>query len=165
MKNISISNFLTLFKFISNIFLRPKVRIRYSSGSAGSSAGPGNNLTIRWNYKITLDNITNSHALNVEFIDTGNLPFITLPESYIKGLSRITIDQQLKKLVDKDTVVQSRHDFWGELLPLEFKKIELCLRYKNEKGVPFYTIYQKENESENNSYSIFRCRASAARLD
>ncbi|MBI4796292.1 MAG: hypothetical protein HY790_10745 [Deltaproteobacteria bacterium] len=152
-----------MLRYISGFFLRPKVRISYSRGNAGSSEGPGNSLTLKWNYNIILDNLTNNHALELEIIYTGNLPSIALTESHIRGLTRITINQQLKKPVDRDMVIRSRHDFWGELLPEELRNIELCLRYKNEKGVTFYTIYKKENESETNSYSIFKCKAGTAR--
>jgi hypothetical protein len=150
---------------IRAIFLvRPRVRLAYAQGIGASGVGTSDQLTITWGFSFTLTNLTKYDALNLETVHNSNGIFPRLTTPHLKALESITLRHSKSRLVTRDTVVRTRHDFHGELLPPDLREIVVCLRYQNETGFPlyFYTLYQKTSDHEQNTYYLHRPKLVAA---
>jgi hypothetical protein len=131
----------------------PRLEVRYGKRDARSTGGPGEKLTLRWGYKVTVTNLAKQDAIDVRVVKSNNPQLSTLPESHVKGLEKVEVENYLTKDVDRETVVQAQHDFHGRLEPPELKDLRLVLRYKNESGVVFFTTYKRVDGTDVNEVS------------
>ena len=139
----------------------PRLEVHYQKRDARSTGGPGDKLTLRWGYKVTITNLSNQDAIDVRVVKSNNPQLTTLPEPHVKGLEKLEVENYLTKDVDRETVVQAHHDFHGTLEPPELKAFCLLLRYKNESGVAFFTNYKRVNGADVNKLSRLWKRAPA----
>ena len=142
----------------SLLLVRPRLRVSYKRGGGQSSSGPAGMLEIHWAYNITLNNLSRYDALEITVVESTNPQLRAFPIDHLKGLDSASLNMQLTKNLNRDTVVKARHDFHGELEPPELKEILLCLEYRNESGFRFYTLYRRVDESETNMYHFRRPR-------
>jgi hypothetical protein len=145
----------------SLFLIRPKLEVRYAHADGQSSVGVAGGLAVRWGYKVTISNLSKHDALEVRVLQAATPEAGTLPADYLKGLDRLELAHNLVKELDRDTVVQARHDFHGALEPAELKRFCLVLRYRNDSGLTFYTNYQRINGVDMNSFSIRRPKGAA----
>jgi hypothetical protein len=136
----------------SLLLVRPRLRVSYKPGEGQSASGPAGMLEIRWAYNITLSNLSKYDALEIRVIKSTNPQLSKLPIDHLKGLDSASLDMQLTKNLDRDTVVKAHHDFHGELEPPELNEMALDLEYRNESGFRFYTVYRRVNGSQTNMY-------------
>ena len=61
----------------------------------------------------------------------------------------------MEKDFPRETVLACR-DRFKELLPNELETTILILRYENEKGITFYTRYERNGDVENSTFHRFR---------
>jgi len=137
------------------LVLRPKVRVGFAKGNAQSGPGNALDLMLTWWYSLTLANLSKHDALELELVSVSNNVVDTLPASHITALASVKYEGRLQKLVNREFVVSAAHDFNVRLQPAELRNIGIILRYRNESGLRFYTVYEKHGEIETN---IFRFR-------
>lgn len=131
----------------------PRLEVRYHKRNASSTGGPGDTLTLRWGYKITVTNLSKQDAIDVRVVTCNNPQLTSLPEPHVKGLDKLEVENYLTRDVDRQTVVQAQHDFHGRLEPPELGALSLVLRDKNESGVPFFTTYRRVDGHDVNKWS------------
>ena len=126
----------------SLLLVWPKVSISSKRGGAGSSAGPNDKLAVEWSYHVILYNTAKHDAFDLDFVHTGSHGAVAIPTGHLKGLDAMNIPLKLTKLLDKEIVVRSRHNF-DELLPLELTTIELILKYKKRERLCVLQLLQE----------------------
>lgn len=133
----------------SRFSTQPKIRVRLLSGPSSSGVGAPGKIKIEWKKRLELYNLTNHPALEVSFIwpQSDRRPLIHNPETpHVNPTETRTYEIVFAKEYPQDQVVACR-DRFAELLPEELRSFILIIKYKNDKGIQFFTRYErKENE-------------------
>jgi len=137
--------------------LRPRVSLAFATGSATSNLGNAStDLTLTWNYALTLANRSKHDALELQVLSVTNGLVSSLPASHLSGLCEMKCPGRLQKQVKREEFVRANKRFWGTLHPPELRDIRLVLRYRNERRLAFYTVYEKHGDAENSTYHLLR---------
>jgi hypothetical protein len=153
--------FLTAIIFIAKSLFgtRPRLRVRILPEMSGSYTGSrADKIRCTWEKRLEIYNSTPFNALNVTFIwpdPSRRLPVPQLEPPHVNATETRSLGFKIEKEFSREEVVACR-DRFKELLPAELKTISLILRYHNDKGIAFYTRYERNGDVENSTFHRFK---------
>lgn len=133
---------------------RPKLKVEYTPLEGRSSTDVYGKMLVRWDYRVTITNLSKQDALEPTVVCSTNQQLQTLGVHHIRGLDCVHIKQRLEKQIDKNFVIATGSDFHGALEPSELKELALVLRYKSHYGVTCYTDYLRNRQDRPNMWSL-----------
>ena len=145
--------------FAKSWFMQPKLRIRVLSGQRNSRRGLLNDISLIWDEKLEICNLTDFPALNVSFIwpdPARQLPLPRLEPPHVSARETKVLDFQIIKEFPKEQVKRHSPYRHEKLLPEELRAFVLVLKYQNSKGISFYTRYERNGEEENCKYHCLK---------
>jgi len=125
----------------ARFLIRPRVRVKLVKGSASSSSGGGDRLTLTWNYRLILTNVTAHDAMELETIHQSSPVVSITAVDTVKALQDVEINGKYSVLEERETVIEGKHDFGGKLNPDAFDDLLLVFRYRNSSGLWFYSWF------------------------
>ena len=137
---------------------QPKLRVRVLGELSSSFANHPDSITCKWQKSLELYNSTAFSALSIAFIwpdPTRQLPIPELEPPHVNTMETRNLKFSMEKDFPRETVLACR-DRFKELLPNELETTILILRYENEKGITFYTRYERNGDVENSTFHRFR---------
>jgi hypothetical protein len=142
---------------------QPKLRVRILPGLYMSTVGNGrDSLKCIWKNSLEIYNSTAFNAFSVTLSwpkVVQQLPISNLEPPHIDAMQTRTLDFQIEREFPKKAVIAC-HDRFKELLPSELRSVVLILRYQNDKGISFYTRYERSGDTEKSTFHRFRPEAS-----
>ena len=144
-----------IFFMKSRFGTQPKLRVRVLPGPSSSTSGQPGNIKCRWEKRLEICNLTDFPALDVSFIwldSTRQLPLPTLDPPYVSSMDTKVLDFEIVKEFPREQVTCHGHDRFKKLLPMELQAFVLILQYQNNKGIRFYTRYERNGETENSTF-------------
>ena len=135
-------------------FKRPKVIIQWERGSYIISP-KDNKYFINTSVKLTFSNNSSTTAYNIEVIDCNNEEFKValsrlniIPKITEAGNDKIFLTHLFNRKYNADNKEDANNEFSKEL-----SAIKVILKYENEYGTNFYTLYSYR---DNNSFRWFK---------
>lgn len=136
------------------LFTQPWLRIRCLRGPNSSRQNRPDYLELTWEQPLEIYNSTTFPALNVSFSlpdPRTALPLQPLEPHHVNGMEPRRIDCKVVREFRREEVAVNPSRF-DDLRPPELRSFVLILRYKNDKGIPFYTRFDKKGETEACTY-------------
>jgi len=137
---------------------QPQLRIRCLPGSSSSTSGQPGNIMLTWQGHLEIYNQTNYPALNVSLIwpdANTQLPLERLEPPHVNGMESRRLEFKITKHFPREQVLACQNRF-KDLCPSELRSFVAILRYKNDKGVPFYSRFRKNGDTEVCTYHRLR---------
>ena len=134
----------------SQFGMQPRLRVRILPGPSSSASGRTDNIKCTWNKRMELYNLTDFPALDLSFIwpdPMRQLPLPALDPPHVGATETKVLEFQIVKEFPREQVVAC-HDRFKELLPAELQAFVVVLQYQNNKGIRFYTRYERNGETE-----------------
>ena len=149
-----------IYLFKSRFGSQPQLRIRYLAGSSSSTSGMPGKIKCTWKGYLEIYNQTNFPALNVSFIwpdASTRLPLQRLEPPHVNGMQPRKIEFEIIKHFPREQVLVCQNRF-KDLCPSELRSFAVILRYKNDKGVRFYSRFEKNGDDQVCTYHRLKPR-------
>lgn len=121
---------------------RPEFKIEMRRGPSSSSGAGVAQLQMKWEFIISIYNMTKHDALNTNIsFNLSQFPYKikkSLPK-HITALETSEIVLEIIRLFEKETVIKC-HDRFEELLPIELRQLKMHLFYENENKKHFHCL-------------------------
>ena len=139
---------------------QPRLRVRLLPGPSSSKSGRPGNIKCVWQRYLEICNLTDFPALDVSFLWPAThtrLPVERLEPPHVDGMETRKIEFEIVKEFPREQVLACQNRF-KDLCPSELRSFVLIVRYKNDKGVRFYSRFQRNDDTEVCTYHRLRPR-------
>ena len=134
------------------------MRVRILGELYSSTAAGPRRIKCIWQDYLEIYNSTAFNALGVAFVwpdPVRKLPLTQFEPPHVNAMETRSLKFKTERDFPKEQVVACR-DRFKELLPDELKTAVLFLQYQNDKGITFYTRYERNGDTENSMFHRFR---------
>jgi hypothetical protein len=139
---------------------QPRLRIRCLPGPSSSTSGMSGYIKLTWKGYLEIYNETSFPALNVSFgwaNSSTSLPLHTLEPPHVNGMESRKVGFEIVKQFPREQVLASVSRF-KDLCPSQLRSFTLILRYKNDRGVRFYSRFEKSGDDQRCTYHRLKPR-------
>ncbi len=136
---------------ISSFFLsRPKIYIEFLDKGYSSSMVQGtNNYKFYWRHELKLINNSNYDAYNIEISQLVSNLFDRMDKlgqhNNLEKRKDLILRTGIERILDNQTGLDIRQGTLSGLLPPGQDEFVILIKYENEKGRSFYTLFEFKN--------------------